>query len=74
MSEQAKSRSMEEIQSEYNGLCLRAGHLQYQIAAHEQDLELINQQLRSLNLEASVLVEKQKSSESAEAKVEVASE
>lgn len=52
MSEPKKQRTIQEIQEQYQGLCLRAGHLQYQIHAHEIDLRLVNDQLRDLNLEA----------------------
>ncbi len=52
MSDKKKERTVSEIQSEYSGLCARAGHAQYQISVMQKDLELINEQLRELNLEA----------------------
>lgn len=54
---ETKKRTIEEIQQQYQGLCLRAGHLQYQINAHELDLEQINSTLRDLNLEAAAVKE-----------------
>lgn len=50
--EQKKPRSLSEIQSDYQNLCLKAGHVQYQIFALQKDLDLINDSLRDLNLEA----------------------
>lgn len=52
MSEQNKSRSMEEIQKEYSQICFKAGQLQYQIHALNKDLEVVNSTLRDLNFEA----------------------
>lgn len=53
MSEVAKSpRAVSDIQSDYQNLCLKAGHIQYQIFALSKDLELVNSSLRDLNLEA----------------------
>lgn len=48
-------RSIPEIQQEYQNLCLKAGHVQYQIYTHTSDLELVNAQLRDLNLEAAAV-------------------
>lgn len=58
-----KKRSIEEIQQQYQGLCLRAGHLQYQIHAHELDLEQVNNALRDLNLEAAASKAEEKAAE-----------
>lgn len=55
MNEEKKSRSLEEIQQEYQNLCLKAGHLQYQISAISKDLELVNGQLREINFEAAAV-------------------
>ena len=52
MSEEKKQREIPEIQAEYQNLCMKAGHLQYSIKCHKDDLALINDQLRELNLEA----------------------
>lgn len=54
MSEKAK-RSIPEIQSEYESLCMKAGHTEYQIYTLKKELELINGTLRDLNLEAAAL-------------------
>jgi len=44
-------RKLEEIQAEYQRLCLQAGHIQYQMSTLEKDLSLLNEQMRDLNLE-----------------------
>ena len=46
------TRTVPEIQQEYQNLCIKAGHLQYQIYTYEKDVEMINKELRDLNLEA----------------------
>jgi hypothetical protein len=46
-----KKRSVAEIQSEYTQLCAKAGHLQYSIYALKLDLDLVNEQLKDLNIE-----------------------
>lgn len=51
MSEPKKERTVNEIQNEYTGLCARAGHLQYSIKALSDDLALVNEQLKDLNIE-----------------------
>ncbi len=57
------SRSIEEIQQDFNVQCARAGHLQYQMYVHEKDLSILNEQLRSLNLEAAAAQAKKQSEE-----------
>lgn len=52
MSEEKKPRSIAEIQAQYQSLCTRAGHLQYQIDAIGKDLVQVNEALRNLNFEA----------------------
>lgn len=52
MSEEKKSRTIQEIQQEYQNLCARAGHLQYTIKCTAEDLHQVNEQLKDLNLEA----------------------
>lgn len=52
MSENKKERSLAEIQTQYAELCTRAGHIQYQISALSKDLDLVNEELRKINLEA----------------------
>jgi hypothetical protein len=46
------TRTIPEIQNEYQNLCLKAGHLQYQVTVFQGDLDLVNKELRDLNLEA----------------------
>ncbi len=46
-----KERSSSEIQSEYQLLCAKAGHLQYSVGVMKQDIERINAALRDLNNE-----------------------
>lgn len=71
--ESKKSRTVAEIQSDYQNLCLKAGHIQYQVSALSKDLEMVNSSLRDLNLEAASVqtesakeVEAKKLSESSE--------
>lgn len=52
MSETKKPRTMQELQGEYQGLCTKAGDLQYKIWALKKDLELVNDTLRNINFEA----------------------
>jgi hypothetical protein len=53
--EETKKRTIEEIQKEYSLLCAEAGQVQYQIFVLKQDLEIKNEKLRKLNLEASAV-------------------
>jgi hypothetical protein len=50
-----KKRPISDIHAEYSNLCAKAGHIQYQIYNNNKDLEIINQQLRDINLEAAKL-------------------
>lgn len=52
MTETKAKRTISEIQTEYQNLCLKAGHLQYQVYTFSKDLEMVNKELRDLNLEA----------------------
>lgn len=63
MSEQSKPRTLDDIRAEYQNLCSKAGHLQYQIHALSDDLELTNKALRDLNLEAAALPKEEAPSE-----------
>jgi hypothetical protein len=54
-STETKTRTVEDIQQEYQQGCLRAAHLQYQISALSKDLDILNSSLRDLNLEANDL-------------------
>lgn len=55
-----EKRTVEGIHKEYTQLCAQAGHLQYQIATLGKDLELVNEQLRALNLEAAKIASEEK--------------
>lgn len=44
-------RTFESIQTEYQHLALKAGHIQYQIHAFSKDLTLLNGQMLDLNFE-----------------------
>lgn len=57
MSEQ--KRTLDTIRTEYSQICSQAGHIQYQIATLSKDLELLNSQLRDLNMEATKLSKEQ---------------
>lgn len=52
MEDKKPVRPVSEIQNEYSGLCMKAGHIQYQMDTLRKDLEAINVALRDLNLEA----------------------
>jgi hypothetical protein len=47
-----KSRSLEEIQNEYNRLLHKSGYIQYQLHVAQQDLAVVNAELRDINFEA----------------------
>lgn len=64
MVEQNKERTVEVIQQEYQGLCLKAGHTQYQINILSKEMDILNENLRSLNFEASALQQKKAEAES----------
>lgn len=49
------TRTIPEIQQEYQNLCLKAGQLQYQVYTFSKDLEMVNKELRDLNLEAAAV-------------------
>jgi len=69
MSEEKKARTIGEIQGEYQTLCTKAGHIQYQISTLNKDLDLLNTSMRDLNFEAAKV-----SREAEEAKKEQVSE
>lgn len=47
-----EQRPIPEIQQQYQGLCTKAGHLQYQIDVLNRELKILNDTLRDLNSEA----------------------
>jgi hypothetical protein len=53
-----KSRSLDQVSIEYQKACVQAGNLQYQIFVLSKDLELLNDSLRNLNLEAAAIKSK----------------
>ena len=55
----AAPRTFETIQNEFASLCARAGYLQYQVFTFNKDLDVINDQVRSLNFEAAALKAKE---------------
>lgn len=59
------TRSIVEIQTEYQNLCLKAGHLQYQVYTFGKDLDMVNQELRDLNLEAAAIKAQEAKAEAA---------
>lgn len=60
MSDEKKLRPVAEIQAEYQNLCTKAGHTQYQIITLSKDLDLLNETLRNLNLEAAAAYKAEK--------------
>lgn len=63
--EESKERTIEEIQKEYSLVCAEAGQAQYQLFILQQDLEIKNDRLRKLNLEAAAVSAKKKEQENA---------
>jgi hypothetical protein len=59
MSEENKPRTIPEIQQEYQSHCLRAGDIQYRITQYQSDLDLVNNRLRDLNIEAAQIKAKE---------------
>lgn len=53
--EESKSRTIPEIQQEYQSQCLRAGDIQYRISVMSRDLELVNERMKALNNEAAAV-------------------
>lgn len=53
--EESKSRTIPEIQQEYQQQCLRAGDLQYRIAVMVNDLDMVNDHMKALNNEAAAI-------------------
>lgn len=50
-----KKREISDIQQDYQNLCTKAGHVNYQISTLKKDLALINESLQTLNQEAAAL-------------------
>ncbi len=46
------ARPLEEVQQEYARVSCDAGNKQYQITAIQDDLKLLNEKLKNLNIEA----------------------
>ncbi len=63
MSEQKAPRSLVELQQEYARLCANAGQMQYQIFDLQKNLDLVNEQLREVNLEASTVKQSEEKKE-----------
>ena len=59
--EAPKARTIDDLHREYSQMCSKAGHTQYQISVLKKDLELLNEQLKALNLEAASLSAKNES-------------
>jgi len=60
-----QERTIEEIQKEYSLVCAEAGQAQYQLFILQKDLEIKNDRLRKLNLEAAAVSAKKKEKENA---------
>lgn len=72
MTDLKRNRTIEEVTQEYGALCARAGNLQYNIVIMQNDLELINETLRTLNHEAALIKAGEQSSEASVDKSELA--
>lgn len=53
--EEKPSRTMDQIQQEYAANAAKLGQLSYQVYILGKDIELLNQAMRNLNLEAAEL-------------------
>lgn len=51
MTEPVKKRTSQDVQSDFNNLAFRAGHLQHDIFTKEKDLKMFNDTLVSLQVE-----------------------
>lgn len=63
----AETRTFEQIQQEFTNVCARAGHLEYQIFTFKKDLEILNNQMRELNLAAAAVQAQAKQTETTNA-------
>lgn len=71
MSEEKKSpRSVPEIQQEYQSLCTKVGHFEYQVFALQKEIALAKESLRDLNFEAAAAAQAAKKEEEAKASSE----
>lgn len=59
-------REMKEIQEEYHRLCINAGQVQYQLTVYQQELNNINERLRSINNEGAARTQLDKASKQPE--------
>lgn len=62
------NRDVATIQNEYQQGCFKAGHIQYQIYALQQDLDTVNKTLLDLNLEGAASKAAKAKEEASEAK------
>lgn len=51
----APARTLQQIQQEFTALCTKAGHLEYQCATYQKDIDILQEQMRNLNFEAAAL-------------------
>lgn len=49
------ARTLRDVQLDYQNACLKAGQMQYQKAMLEEDLRLLNNAIKDINLEAAHL-------------------
>lgn len=55
MSEEIKTRTLEEVGKEYSHTCAIAGDLQYRITILKKEVESVNAKLQQLNAEATAI-------------------
>lgn len=60
-----EARTLNQVGSEYQNLCVKAGNTQYQIVTLQKDLDIMNQALRDLNNEAFQLQQDEKAANAA---------
>lgn len=63
-------RTVEMVHQEYTQLCAKAGHINYQISVLKTDLDLVNSQLKDLNLEAASLSAKKAKEDTMDATIQ----
>lgn len=62
-----KTRTMADVQNEFQSLCAKAGHIQYQIHVLTKDLDQVNTQVEDLNFEAAAISRAEKEAKAKEA-------
>lgn len=62
------SRTIEEIQKDFQDACLKLGYAEYQSFSNQKDAQLLKERIRDLNLEAAAVKAKETAAPAAEVK------